>query len=80
MRPNGGTGCRACHGNEYKVYFGHGGEAYGSDILRPNPLKLLPVSDLKTLAGNCNAELQPYRCAMLKAIFIDGQATEGVFP
>jgi hypothetical protein len=75
----GGTNCKACHFNEYQA-FRYAGPAYGSDIIAPGVSKQVSVGQLKSLALNCDTGADALRCAILKAVFIDGQAQAGVFP
>jgi hypothetical protein len=77
--PGAGTACRFCHINERRVS-GYGGDAFASPIMRPNPFGLISSSKLRGLAQNCNTILQFERCAVLRAIFIKGQAHDTGFP
>lgn len=75
----GGTSCRQCHIGEFQIG-GFPGEAYASNILRPTETNQVQSSTLANLARNCNAQLEPHRCAILRAIFITGQARDAFFP
>lgn len=75
-----GTSCRSCHANEYKVLGGYAGQAYASDMIRPKLANNVPVSTLKSFALNCNSATDAYRCAVLRAIFVDGAGQQGIFP
>jgi hypothetical protein len=74
------TGCIACHSGEYKVLYGYNGEAYANSIIRPDSLKVVSPVTLRNYALACDPKTDGYRCGILNAIFISGQATQGIFP
>lgn len=76
---NGGTTCQFCHVNEVRAT-DFGPDAFSSAILRPDPFNRVPSSTLRQTAANCNRNADPFRCDLLQAIFITGQARDANFP
>lgn len=74
-----GTSCRVCHSNEYQAT-GFAGPAFASDVLRPSFGKEVYVSTMRAFAGACSYASDPYRCAILRAVFVKGAAEQGFFP
>lgn len=76
----GGTSCRTCHTNEGRYTSTHSTDAFQSGIILPSEQNRVEKAYLKSEAQFCNSSADPYRCQMLRAIFIDGQAQDSVFP
>jgi hypothetical protein len=75
-----GTSCRTCHNNE-SLYAGTASKhAYQSNIITPLFQTEVRADYLKSQATFCNPSVDSYRCAMLKAVFVDGQAQDTSFP
>jgi hypothetical protein len=72
------TTCGACHRNEYPLASPAG--AYASRALRASSFSRVAVSEVKNKALSCNALADPYRCAMLTAVFGHGEVIEQDFP
>lgn len=70
------TSCRICHSNELRYSAITAGVAFSSLLIRPDPFKRVTQTYLKNQALNCNQQTQPFRCAMLEAIFIKGEASD----
>jgi len=79
IRSGGGTSCIGCHSAERSVA-GFSGQAFASTIVRPNFSALIPASQLRQTALTCDANADSYRCAMMRAIFVNGQAQDANFP
>lgn len=65
-----GTSCRACHTGERALFYGGAPDTdvYSSGIIPPDPAYEVPVSDVVTLARDCDAAAEPQRCAILRAV------------
>lgn len=74
-----GTACRVCHQNENRNTSITTGEAYNSNILTPDPFKRISQSYLRSQASVC-AQPDDFRCRLLKTIYIDGSASDTLFP
>jgi hypothetical protein len=72
------TTCAVCH-NGHVPALGIDG-AFESEVLRPADQELVPLADLEDEARNCDAELEPERCAMLGALFQHGEVVPAEFP
>lgn len=78
--PAGGSQCNFCHKGERAIATGYPATAYASQILRPDNTKFVSSAQSRQYALTCNQVADPYRCALMKAIFIDGQAQDARFP
>jgi len=77
---NLGTSCRSCHTNEGLYPIITAGTAYISEFIPPLAQDRVPQSYLRSQATICNLNQEPYRCQMLRALMIDGQAQDAAFP
>lgn len=78
--PSFGTTCRTCHTNE-GIYPGvPGGIAFQSKYIAPLSETQITQPYMKAKAMYCNATLDPYRCALLQSIYIQGEAKDAIFP
>lgn len=75
-----GTSCRFCHMSESPYFTITTGPAFVSRLIPPDPFKRVMQPSLLGQAWRCNPEKELYRCLMLRAIYIDGQATDVEFP
>lgn len=76
----GGTNCRFCHQREAPIALGFAGPAFVSDVVKPDPFRRVTSFTLRQYALACDSNLEAYRCAMLRAIFISGQGRDTDFP
>jgi hypothetical protein len=76
----GGSDCRFCHAGESAAGAGFPTNAFKNDIVRPSEAVRITSSVLRREATSCDPSVDAYRCAILKAVFIDGAAFDGVFP
>lgn len=79
IRSGSGTNCIGCHTGERDVA-GFPAMAFASSVVRPNFSALLPASQMRQAALACDQIADPYRCAMMRAIFVTGQAQDANFP
>jgi hypothetical protein len=75
-----GTSCRTCHTNEGRAIGSPSSYSYSSTLIPPSEQSRVDKIYLKSAAQFCNSSIDAYRCQMLRAIFIDGQAQDSVFP
>lgn len=75
-----GTSCRVCHSNEGRYVNSVSKLAYQSNVITPLDSVRVDTPTMKAQAMFCNSKTDPYRCQMLRAIFIDGQAQDTLFP
>lgn len=73
------TSCAACHFSESKPSYQGKGPIYLSNILRPDESQRVGQTFMKIQAETCNSEVNKYRCDILKAVYINGQATDASF-
>lgn len=73
------TSCASCHFAESKPSYQGQGPIYLSNILRPDESQRVSQTFMKIQAETCNSETNKYRCDILKAIYINGQATDASF-
>ncbi len=72
------TTCGVCH-NGHVPALGIEG-AFESEVLRPGDEELVPLADVEREARECDAALEPERCALLGALFQHGQVLPTEFP
>jgi hypothetical protein len=72
------TTCGVCHDGRVPALGIEG--AFESEVLRPVDRELVPLAELEDEARRCDVELEPERCAMLGALFRDGEVIAGEFP
>ena len=77
---SGGSNCNFCHKGERTITTGYPATAFASELLRPDNTKFVSSAQSRQAALSCNQVADPYRCALMKAIFIDGQAQDVRFP
>lgn len=80
LQAGGGTSCRSCHFSEARHLNITTGEAYASNIVFPDSSKRISSSALRVQSYLCDDTVDAYRCRMLRALMIDGQAQDGSFP
>ncbi|QDK46511.1 hypothetical protein DOM22_15725 [Bdellovibrio sp. ZAP7] len=74
-----GTSCRDCHTGERSVS-GFAGDAYASSILRPSTVGRQTALKMQLQTAYCKDSEDPFRCKMLRSIFINGKAQDSNFP
>jgi hypothetical protein len=75
------TSCGGCHRNEIKAELRGLKHAYASEVIAPDEYQRIPRDYLYNEAKTCNSAIEPYRCEMLRTIFVDGSARDiDVFP
>jgi len=74
------TSCAFCHAQEERDPSIAASLAFISRALQPDAFSLVNVDVLVEEAGRCDGTLEPYRCAMLGALFGRSHVTQGVFP
>jgi hypothetical protein len=72
------TTCGVCHNGKVPVWGIEG--AFESEVLRPADRELVPLGELEEEARSCDGELEPERCAMLGALFQQGEVVATEFP
>ncbi|MCB0369520.1 MAG: hypothetical protein KDD45_08735 [Bdellovibrionales bacterium] len=72
--------CVTCHTSETKMYYNNTSRLFISNFIRPNESQRVQQSYMKSQAETCNEDTNKFRCDMLKAIYIKGQASDDVFP
>ena len=79
---SGGTNssCVSCHFAEAKSSYTTGKSLFISNILRPDESQRVGQTFMKIQAETCNSETNKYRCDILKAIYINGAASDATFP
>jgi hypothetical protein len=75
-----GTTCGGCHTHELPAPRVTVTQGFESDIFRPAATQIVPLPYLRTQADSCDAQHEPYRCAMLRALFDHGNVVAGSFP
>ena len=77
---SGGSNCNFCHKGERTITTGYPATAFASELLRPDNTKFVSSAQSRQAALTCNQVADPYRCNLMKAIFINGQAQDVRFP
>ncbi|HTV22553.1 MAG TPA: hypothetical protein VMG12_27885 [Polyangiaceae bacterium] len=77
---NGTTTCSGCHGEEEVDTSITFARAFTSRSLRPVPDERVGLAELYAEARACNAAAEPERCAMLVALFGQGNVVDAEFP
>jgi len=72
------TSCGVCHDGRVPAFGIEG--AVESEVLRPADRELVPLDELRSEAGSCDADIEPARCAMLHALFDHGEVVSAEFP
>lgn len=80
VKPPGQTDCRFCHQNEQSAGPSYPANAFKSNIVKPDAFNRVSSTFLRQEAQACDERAEPYRCAMLEAIFVRGQARDTAFP
>jgi hypothetical protein len=80
IRVDAGTTCGGCHTHELPAPRVTVTQGFESDIFRPAATQIVPLPYLRTQADSCDAQHEPYRCAMLRALFDHGNVVAGSFP
>lgn len=75
-----GTSCRTCHTNEGQYAGLASNQAFQSNIISPLEGSRVSQAYMKVQADYCNSNVDKYRCNMIKAIYIEGQAQDAAFP
>lgn len=74
------TNCAFCHGAERQAPDITFTRAYESDALRPLHGNRVSLEELRSEWQACNASIEPYRCAVLDALFERESVTFGELP
>lgn len=73
------SSCSGCHLGEAKVPYANSNGLFFSNIFRPDESLRVSQSYMKIKAETCDSDTNTYRCTMLKAIYINGQAVDSAF-
>jgi hypothetical protein len=74
------TTCSGCHDNEEQDASITFARAFISRALRPAPVERVGLEELHGEARDCDALVEPERCAMLVAVFGQGGVVDAEFP
>ncbi|HEY0712494.1 MAG TPA: hypothetical protein VGF45_07460 [Polyangia bacterium] len=74
-----GTTCRSCHRDEEALVI-DGVEGFVSAALAPVFREVIDLVDVQAERRACDAKVEPFRCAVLGALFDHGEVREGRFP
>jgi hypothetical protein len=74
------SNCINCHSGERKIDYKSLGNLFVSNVVAPNESQRVVQPYLKAQAAACNPAINKYRCDMLNAIYIKGQAQDAAFP
>ena len=74
------TVCAFCHAQEIKVNEFDEVPVFASHIYRPFSSALVNIDYMRGQHASCIPEMEPFRCAMLSAIFDHGELIEQEFP
>jgi hypothetical protein len=74
------TTCSGCHDNEEQDLDITFARAFISRALRPAPAERVELEELHREARDCDARAEPERCAMLVAVFGQGNVVDAEFP
>lgn len=73
------SSCAGCHLNETKQIYKTPNQLFISNIFRPDEAKRVGQTFMKIQAETCDSVTNKFRCDILKAIYINGQATDSAF-
>lgn len=79
IRNSTGTVCGGCHRDEQPSPQFTFTKVYESGVFRPRPQDMVPLPYMEDQARACNPQQEPYRCAVLRAVFDRGQISTGAF-
>jgi hypothetical protein len=79
IRSGAGTTCRFCHRDE-ELLAVDGGEGFVSAALAPVFREVIDLEDVRVERRACDPTVEPFRCAVLGALFDHGPVNEGRFP
>lgn len=79
-RPAGGTVCYVCHHGEAPVTDYPVDGAFESIAYRPTPRLEINFDYVEYQYKTCDPTLEPDRCALLSALFAQGDISRGAFP
>ncbi len=74
-----GTVCGGCHTHELPAPRVTVTQGFESDIFRPAASQIVPLPYIRSQADSCDAQHEPYRCAMLRSLFDHGNVVAGSF-
>ncbi len=74
------TSCGFCHREEQPAAALPFANAYISDAIRPQPISEVDLADVREQHRLCDADTEPERCDMLRALFDYGEIERGEFP
>lgn len=80
LQSNSTTTCSVCHGSETRVESITFAEAYASTAFRPPANSLVPLEEFKLQDQSCNFDLEPERCAIIRAFLGHGEVRSKSFP
>lgn len=73
------SSCAGCHLNEAKQIYKTPNQLFISNIFRPDETKRVGQTFMKIQAETCDSAVNKFRCDILKAIYINGQAVDSAF-
>jgi hypothetical protein len=76
----GGTNCALCHSGERPAVTGFKGDAFASAVIEPNNFVRQNAQRMRDVASRCASSSDPYRCEMLRSIFLKGNAVDDELP
>jgi hypothetical protein len=79
IRSGAGTSCRFCHRDEEPQEVG-GAEAFVSTALAPTFRDVIELDRVRAERQACDPSAEPFRCAVLGALFDHGEVRAGTFP
>lgn len=80
LNANNTTTCSICHGAETRVETITFAEAYASTAFRPPAGSLVGLDEFKLEDQACNFDLEPERCAIIRAFLGHGEVRSKSFP
>jgi hypothetical protein len=75
-----GTVCGGCHRSEEPAPELAGVRAFTSGVFKPRPQDVVTVPEMQDQQRSCDAQAEPYRCAMFDAVFQHGPVLQGELP
>lgn len=72
IRSGNGTWCSGCHLDEAQTDSVTITEAFATNVLRPRPIDVVPLSFVADQASTCDNTVEPERCALLNALLGHG--------
>ena len=79
IRLGDGTTCGVCHRDERPAPEVSVTKAFESGVFNPRPQDVVPLPYMQDQAGACDPAQEPFRCALLNALFENGTVETGAF-